>query len=188
MLYLFLPTELHGSVLVLITMRHGAMFLRCKEGYFLFSIVLQNGYYNIIWNKFTHKRETIIAHCFVNLLLTEVFVVLCIIITVGIMEGTKLTLTSEKAAPLLKRLTAAQWSYKEPFISLSTTTIQNFTLVRWIIVEKTCSEGLVVAGAWLRELHNQCGHGNGIFKVALYDGLYCTRTCTWKQLPCILYT
>ena len=45
--YLFLPTELCGSVPVLITRRHGAMFLRRKEGYFLFSIVLQNGFYNI---------------------------------------------------------------------------------------------------------------------------------------------
>ena len=94
-----------------------------------------------------HKRETIIAHRFGNLLFTKVFMVLCIIVAIGIMEGKKLTLTSEKAAPLLKRLTAVRWSYKEPFISLSTTTIQNFGPVRWTSVEKTCSEGLVVAGA-----------------------------------------
>jgi len=55
-----------------------------------------------------HKRETIIAHCFGNLLLTKVFVVLCIIVAIGIMEGTKLALASEKAAPLLKRLTAVR--------------------------------------------------------------------------------
>ena len=55
-----------------------------------------------------HKRETIIAHRFGNLLFTKVFVVLCIIVAVGNMEGTKLTLTSEKAAPLLKRLTAVR--------------------------------------------------------------------------------
>ena len=55
-----------------------------------------------------HKRETIIAHRFGNLLLTKVFVVLCIIVAVGIMEGTKLTFTSEKAASLLKRLTAVR--------------------------------------------------------------------------------
>jgi len=55
-----------------------------------------------------HKREMIIAHRFGNLLLTKVFVVLCIIVAIGIMEGTKLTLTSEKVAPLLKRLTAVQ--------------------------------------------------------------------------------
>ena len=117
MLHLFLPTELHGSVPVLITRRHGVMFLRCKEGYFLFSVdnALKNSFYNIAWNKFTHKRETIIAHRVGNLLLTTVF-------------------------------TAVRWSYKEPFISLSTSTIQNFTLVWWTILEKTCSEGLVVAG------------------------------------------
>jgi len=144
--YLFLPTELRGSVPVLITRRHGAMFLQRKEGYFLFSVVLKDSFYNITWNKFMHKRETIIAHRFGNLLFTKIFVVLCIIVAVGIMEGTKLTLTTEKAAPLLKCLTAVRWSYKEPFISLSTTTIQIFTLVQWTIVEKTCSEGLVVAG------------------------------------------
>jgi len=148
MLYLFLPTELRGSVPVLITRRHGAIFLLRKESYFLFSVALQYGFLNnITWNKFMHKCETIIAHHFGTLLLTKVFVALCIIVAIGNKEGTKLILTSEKAAPLLKRLTVVRWSYKEPFISLSTTTIQNFILVYtmnhcW----KNLLRGLIVAG------------------------------------------
>ena len=69
---LFLPTELHGSVPVLITRTHRAMFLRHKEGYFLFSAVLQNGFYYVTWNKFMHKHEMIITHHFGNLLLIYV--------------------------------------------------------------------------------------------------------------------
>jgi len=52
----------------------------------------------------------------------------------------------------------------EPFISLSTNSIQNFILARLAIAEKTCSEGAVIAGVPNRaELCNQCGHPNSAF-------------------------
>jgi len=76
-----------------------------------------------------HECEAIIAHHFGDLLFRTVNVVLCIIVNVGITKGTKLNLSSEKAVLLLKHLTAAPSLYKEPFISLSTTGIQIFSVV-----------------------------------------------------------
>ena len=76
-----------------------------------------------------HECEAIVVHCFGDLFFTPVYVVLCIIVNIGIMEGTKLSLNSQKAALLLKRRTATRSLYMEPFISLSTTSIQNFSLL-----------------------------------------------------------
>ena len=44
-----------------------------------------------------HECKAIIARHFGDLLFTTVYVILCIIVNIGIMKGTKLTLSLEKA-------------------------------------------------------------------------------------------
>ena len=55
-----------------------------------------------------NQREAIIVPSFDNAIFTIILVVLCIIIRFGIIDGTELTFSSEKAALLQKRLSAAR--------------------------------------------------------------------------------
>ena len=86
------------------------------------------------WNKLMHECETIITHHFGDLLFTIVFVVLCIIVNIGIMEGTKLTLSSKKAALLLKCQTQCD-HYTRSHLLSSTTGIQIFSIVQFSMVD-----------------------------------------------------
>jgi len=74
-------------------------------------------------------------------------VILCIIIIIGTTDGTELTFRPEKAALIQKLICVAPQLYKEPFIRLSSTSIENFGLLQWTIVQITCSTGTVVEHA-----------------------------------------